>query len=57
MPYKLLARESVRNGVRRIANEQIERAMRELQDGDLSRGEVIHQLAAGSRSYRTASSA
>jgi CHAD domain-containing protein len=44
MPYRLFAKESVQNGVRRIAGEQIERALGELQDTALSRAEVIHQV-------------
>jgi hypothetical protein len=44
MPYRLLANESVQDGVRRIAGEQIERAIAELQDSDLSRGKAVHQV-------------
>jgi len=44
MPYRLRAGESVQSGVRRVINEQIDRALDELADPDLDRGETIHQV-------------
>jgi CHAD domain-containing protein len=44
MPYRLKTGESVQHGVRRVINQQIERALDELADPDLDRAETIHQV-------------
>lgn len=44
MPYRLRKRESPQEGVRRIAGEQINRAVREIADPGLDRHEAVHQV-------------
>jgi CHAD domain-containing protein len=43
MPYRLKAHESVPEGIKRIAGEQIERAIKELTDSELDPHESVHQ--------------
>ncbi|MDD2239972.1 MAG: CHAD domain-containing protein [Kiritimatiellae bacterium] len=52
MPYRLKTDETVQNGVRRIADEQIERALTELQNTDLSSSAIIHQVRKRSKKVR-----
>ncbi|MFG0286683.1 MAG: CHAD domain-containing protein [Rhodopirellula sp. JB044] len=44
MSFKLKQTEKVQSGVRRIATEQIDKAIREVEDDSLPRHEVIHQV-------------
>lgn len=44
MSYRLSGKESLRNGIRRVISEQIERALAELAEERLERSHVIHQV-------------
>ena len=44
MAYRLVEGESVRDGVARIAREQIDKAIAEIEDSDLSQHEAVHQV-------------
>ncbi|HZD88798.1 MAG TPA: CHAD domain-containing protein, partial [Pseudolabrys sp.] len=45
MPYRFKrSDDSVEHGVRRIAIEQLDKAIDEIDDGDLSRGVRVHQV-------------
>lgn len=44
MAFRLKRKESIRDGVRRIADEQIDRALGELDDPQLSTAEKVHQV-------------
>ncbi|HSN71487.1 MAG TPA: CHAD domain-containing protein [Steroidobacteraceae bacterium] len=44
MPFRILTEESLQSGVRRIAHEQVERALDELEDAALDRDERVHAL-------------
>jgi len=44
MSYRLEQNETVVDGIRRIATEQLDKALSELDDGDLNRHETVHQL-------------
>ncbi len=44
MPYRFRRKETVQAGVRRIAREQISKALRELTDEDLDEHETVHQV-------------
>jgi CHAD domain-containing protein len=44
MAYRLKKAESVSDGLRRIAREQIDKAVAELTDADLDRHEAVHQF-------------
>lgn len=44
MPYRLMRQESIESGVQRIAREQIDRAIGEIDDEMLGRHETVHQL-------------
>ena len=44
MAYRLEADESVDSGVRRIAMEQVEKAIREIDDAELGSHETVHQV-------------
>jgi CHAD domain-containing protein len=43
MPYRLKSCESVPEGIKRVVDEQIERAIKELTDRELDRHESVHQ--------------
>ncbi len=43
MAYRILEDESVQDGVRRIAHEQIDKAVEEVEDSDLDDHETVHQ--------------
>jgi CHAD domain-containing protein len=44
MSYQIEARETVEAAVRRIAKEQIKKAIRDLDDSDLGRAETVHEV-------------
>jgi CHAD domain-containing protein len=44
MGFRFKRKESIRDGVRRIADEQIGRALRDLDDPELSAAQKVHQL-------------
>jgi len=44
MPYRFRRRETIAAGVRRIAGEQVERALRVIDDEDLDPNETVHQV-------------
>ncbi len=44
MSYRIKRSEDVQNAIRRIATEQIERAVREIDDQSIDRHEVVHQI-------------
>lgn len=52
MPYRLKRAESVGDGLRRIAREQIGKAVAELTDADLDRHEAVHQFRKRAKKIR-----
>jgi CHAD domain-containing protein len=44
MPYRFLASETVQDGLARSAGEQVDRAVREIQDEGLDRHQAVHQV-------------
>lgn len=44
MSYRLDRREGIEQGVRRIAREQLDKALAEIDDADLDRHETVHQV-------------
>jgi len=45
MPYRFKRGQSIDTEVRRIVREQIDRAVGEIDDGDLDRHETVHQVS------------
>jgi CHAD domain-containing protein len=54
MPYRLIAGESVQEGIRRVLSEQTERALNELADANLNRADTIHQVRKRCKKIRAA---
>lgn len=52
MAYRLKRAESVGDGLRRIAREQIDKAVAELTDADLDRHEAVHQFRKRAKKIR-----
>lgn len=54
MPYCLLKDESVAEGVKRLVQEQIDRAVDEIEDPDLDRDKAVHQVRKRCKKMRAA---